>query len=466
MKKKQFVQIFLLSLVVLFSACKGKTQQSESGNGELQSEALLPSLPYPEWAKNAVIYEVNIRQYSQEGTFKAFDEQLPRLKELGVDILWFMPIHPIGEKARKGTLGSYYAVRDYKAVNPEFGTAADFKETVKKAHELGFKVLIDWVANHTSPDNAWAIEHSDWYQKDSLGNIIAPFDWTDTAQLDYSNKDLRAAMIDAMKYWVSEFDIDGFRCDVAGMVPVDFWEAAREELDAIKPVFMLAEDEEKNELAEKAFDANYGWEMHHVFSEIYKGKKVASDITVAQLKYDSIFPKDAMKMNFITNHDENTWNGTIQEKFGKGEKAFAILTYTLPGMPLIYSGQEANVKKRIEFFEKDPISWADTTLVGFYKELNAIKHVTEALSNPPYGGEFVPIENTLPKQVLSFERKGEKETVLVLANLSAKPTSFTIADEAVAGTYQNIISSKDVDTTLGKDSKIELEPWGYRVWKK
>ncbi|MCD7973330.1 MAG: alpha amylase C-terminal domain-containing protein [Candidatus Azobacteroides sp.] len=462
MKKIQYLLLSMISCLLLFSGCKDKPQQDSAGNDSEQS-----SLPYPEWVKNAVIYEVNVRQYSPEGTFKAFDQHLDRLKDLGVDILWFMPIHPIGEKNRKGTLGSYYAVKNYKEVNPEFGTAEDFRETVKKAHDMGFKVLIDWVANHTSPDNPWVTSHSEWYQKDSLGNIIVPYDWTDTAQLDYTNDSLREAMIDAMKYWIQEFDIDGFRCDMAGLVPVDFWEKAREELDAIKPVFMLAEDEEKNELADKAFDGNYGWEMHHIFADIYKGEKNATDIVSVIQKYDSIFPANSMKLNFITNHDENSWNGTIEEKFGAGEKAFALLSYTIPGMPLIYSGQEANVKKRIEFFEKDPISWEDTSLYSFYKELNRLKHTNEALFNPPYGGAFIPVENSLPQQVISFERKGNSESIYSIINLSNKEVSPTLK-EMTEGEYTMLISSQSTDNVVAEQNKevqVTLEPWGYRVMK-
>ena len=333
--KKLTKIIFMLScLPFLFAACKQKPMDVKAN--------------YPDWAKNAVIYEVNTRQYTPEGTFKAFETSLPRLKDLGVDILWFMPIHPIGIKDRKipegmkESLGSYYSVKDYKGVNPEFGTQADFKSLVDKAHEMGFKVIIDWVANNSSRDNAWITEHPDWYMHDSTGKILAPFDWTDVAKLNYSNKEMRAAMIDAMKYWVVNCNIDGFRCDVAGEVPRDFWEDARKEIETIKPMLMLAENEDKPELCIKAFDANYGWAMcNGTFVRVSNGKDSVEAIIKTQQKIDSTFPANAMKMNFITNHDENSWNGTAQEKFGSGVNAFAVLTYTLPGIPLIYSGQEA-----------------------------------------------------------------------------------------------------------------------------
>ncbi|MDR2475942.1 MAG: alpha-amylase [Bacteroidales bacterium] len=457
--KKLSSWMLALTFVLALSSCSNK----QSGNASVST---FDSLPYPDWVKNAVIYEVNVRQYTHEGTFKAFNRSLPRLKELGADILWFMPIYPIGEKDRKGSLGSYYAIRDYKDVNPEFGTKADFLETVKKAHELGFKVIIDWVANHTATDNVWVTQHPDWYVTDSLGNIVSPFDWTDTYQLNYANPDLINAMIDAMKYWITEFDVDGFRCDVAGLVPVTFWEKARKELDAVKPVFMLAEDEEKNELTENAFDANYGWELHHTFAAIYKGEKNASDIVALLQKQDSIFPKNSVKMNFLTNHDENSWNGTVDEKFGTSDKVFAALIYTLPGVPLIYSGQEANCKKRIAFFERDPISWNDTSLFHFYKDLNFLKHANEALFNPPYGGEFAVVANDCPEHILSFVRKGASD-IIVIANLSASPVSFTVIDDTALGMYQNLSSSQVSDKiTLGKDTPLTLEPWGYRIWTK
>ena len=320
------------------------------------------AVKYPDWVKNAVIYEVNTRQYTKQGTFKAFSEHLSRLKELGVDILWFMPIHPIGLEKRKvpegmkTSLGSYYSVQDYKAVNPEFGTEADFKSLVGQAHKMGFKVIIDWVANHTAWDNKWITEHPDWYKQDSTGNIMSAFDWTDVAKLNYDNKEMRKAMIESMKYWIVNCDIDGFRCDVAGEVPADFWEDARAELQKTKPLFMLAENEDKPELYKKAFDAAYGWNMcNGIFSNIAKGKDSLQSIVRLQQKIDSTLTEGSFKMNFTTNHDENSWNGTTREKYGDGEKAFAVLSYTLPGMPLVYSGQEAGLNKRLQFFIKDTI---------------------------------------------------------------------------------------------------------------
>lgn len=424
---------------------------------------------YPEWVKNAVIYEVNTRQYTPEGTFKAFEAHLPRLKELGVDILWFMPIHPIGELNRKvpegmkSSLGSYYSVRDYKGVNPEYGTEEDFTNLVKKAHEMGFKVIIDWVANHSAWDNAWVTEHPDWYVKDSVtGKIVAPFDWTDVAKLDYKNQEMRKEMIASMKYWVEKCDIDGFRCDVAGEVPVDFWEQARVELEKIKPLFMLAENEDKPELLKKAFDANYGWGMHHVMHNIAQGKDSVNAIVKQVLKVDSITPKNAFQMNFITNHDENSWNGTAQEKFGAGENAFAVLTYTLPGMPLIYSGQEAGLNHRLAFFAKDTIDWTKNDYSPFYKKLDELKHTNEALWNPPYGGTFEMIRNNQPRKVLSFIREKGKNRVVVIANLSNEKVTVNLKGDKADGEYTDVFSGAQF-TLNSSNLNLSLDPWGYWV---
>lgn len=446
----------LCCISFLFTGCKTKTAVVDV------------KANYPEWVKNAVIYEVNVRQYTPEGTFKAFEAHLPRLKELGVDILWIMPINPIGILDRKvpdgytSSLGSYYSVKDYKGINPEFGNEADFKELVAKAHEMGFKVIIDWVANHSSRDNAWITEHPEWYVKDSTGKILAPFDWTDVAKLNYANKDMRAAMIDAMKYWITNCDIDGFRCDVAGEVPIDFWESARMELEKTKPLFMLAENEDHPELCKNAFDMNYGWNMcNGIFTNVAKGKDSVSSIIKAQQKIDSIFPSNAMKMNFITNHDENSWNGTVTERFGDGGKAFAILTYTLPGMPLIYSGQEAALNKRLKFFTKDTINWDNKELTPFYQTLNKLKHSNEALQNPPYGGTFNVLKNSEPKKIMTFVRVLGSSKVLVMLNLSAEPVAFTLKDDVVKESLKNVFT--DEEATLKSGESINLDAWGFKV---
>ncbi len=449
----------LCCISFLFTACKTKPAGPEV------------KANYPEWGKNAVIYEVNVRQYTPEGTFKSFEANLPRLKELGVDILWIMPINPIGIVDRKipdgykESLGSYYSVKDYKGINPEFGTEADFKALVTKAHEMGFKVIVDWVANHSSRDNAWITEHPDWYVQDSTGKILAPFDWTDVAKLNYKNNDMRAAMIDAMKYWVVNCDIDGFRCDVAGEVPVDFWDTCRVELEKVKPMFMLAENEDHPELCAKAFDMNYGWTMHSTMHKVAQGKDSVVQISRQVIKMDSILPKNAFQMNFITNHDENSWNGTAAEKFGAGENAFAVLTYTLPGMPLIYSGQEAGLNKRLKFFTKDTIDFKVADYSPFYKKLNALKHGSEALWNPPYGGIFEQVKNTEPTKVLSFIREKGDSRVVVIVNLSNEKVTVNLKGDKADGEYKDVFSNADF-TINSTNLNLTLEPWGYWVMEK
>ncbi len=456
MKKSHLIIGVIAGVMAILTSCK--TQPTEQIKAR-----------YPDWVKSAVIYEVNTRQFTPEGTFKAFETHLPRLKDLGVDILWFMPIHPIGLEKRKvpegmtTSLGSYYSVQDYQAVNPEFGTEADFKAVVVKAHELGMKVILDWVANHTAWDNPWIKEHPDWYMQDSLGNILSAFDWTDVAKLNYANQDMRKAMIASMKYWIEKCDIDGFRCDVAGEVPADFWNEARAELEKVKPVFMLAENEDKPELYTKAFDAAYNWSMcNDAMVKIAKGTGDVQSLIRMQQKADSVMPKDAFKMNFITNHDENSWNGTVTEKFGAGQNAFAVLTYVLPGMPLIYSGQEAGLNHRLQFFIKDSIDWKYQDLSPFYKTLNTLKHENEALWNPPYGGTFTPLENTMPASVLSFMREKGKHRVVVIVNLSPEKVTLNLKSSKADGEYTDVFSKKEF-TLNSSNLDLTLPAWGYWV---
>ncbi len=418
----------------------------------------------PEWAKDAVIYEVNTRQFTPEGTFEAFAAHLPRLKELGVDILWFMPIHPIGEEKRKGELGSYYSVKDYKAVNPEFGTFEDFRNLVAKAHEMGFYVLLDWVANHTAWDHHWMDENPEFYELDENGEMIAPYDWTDVAQLDYANEEMQEAMIDALRFWVAEANIDGYRADVAGLVPTPFWERVREELDKIKPVFMLAEDESQYDLMHKAFDANYGWEQHHIMNQIAKGESNVDHLWEYFAKVDTLFAPSAYRMYFTSNHDENSWNGTVFERLGDGVRTFAVLTYTIPGFPLIYNGQEAGLDHRLEFFQKDEIDWSDPQVFGsFYTRLNQIKKENELLWNANHGGDFNKIAIDQAQEVFAFSRSNDQEKIIVLLNLSGEPLAVQFADESVQGNYSCLLSGESV--SLNMEEPLEMEAWGYYVLK-
>lgn len=444
--------ILLGFAVLIFASC-------QIGQNKSETKAALSQTAVAEWAKDAVIYEVNIRQYTPEGSFTAFAEHLPRLQELGVDILWFMPIHPIGELNRKGTLGSYYSVKDYKGVNPEFGPFDDFKALVAKAHDLDMKVIIDWVANHSAWDNAWAAEHPDWYAKDSTGMMFGPFDWSDVAQLDYENTELRAAMKDAMQFWVREADIDGYRCDVAGMVPVDFWNDVRTSLDSIKPVFMLAEDETETDLLLNAFNSNYSWVFHHHLNKIARGEETVSDMLPYFESLNTTMPVGAWPMQFTTNHDENSWNGTVQERMADAYPTMAALTFMVEGMPLIYSGQEAGLNKRLEFFEKDTIDWSNMSMTEFYEELITLKKSNKALWNGSAGGKMEIVTTNAPKEVLMFTRTMEDNKVLAVFNLSAQAIVLT-ADPGMEGEYYDYFSKELISLPL---NNFELEAWDYFV---
>lgn len=423
---KNMKKILCLLLSALCVACGGNQEK----------------LPENQVGKNN-IYEVNIRQYTPEGTMKAFEDgHLERLHSQGVDILWLMPIFPISEEGRKGTLGSYYAVQNYTAVNPEFGTLEDLQHLVNHAHQLGMKVVLDWVANHTGRDNVWVKEHKDFYNLDSLGNPAVPAgtDWDDVADLNYDNPNMRRAMIDAMKYWIQNADIDGFRCDVAGMVPTDFWVECRQELEKTKPLFMLAEDD--NPEIHKAFDASYNWKIHHILNGIAQGKNTAKDLAA---QYDTLlqkFPKDAILMNFTSNHDENSWSKSEYDRMGDYVQTMAALTYFLPGMPLCYSGQEAANRKSLEFFEKDTIDFSALPLKEFYANLNNLKH-----SHPALWGNDVKFVSS-DDNMLVFERKGGDENILCIFNFSDAAKEYT-ADSK----YKDIFNGNDTASPLKIDGK-------------
>ncbi len=420
---RSFILIAILGLFVV--GCQ--TQQQEQG-------PQLSKVEHPDWSKNANIYEVNIRQYTPEGTFNAFREDLPRLKNMGVKILWLMPIQPIGELNRKGTLGSYYSIKDYKGINPEFGTEEDFKALVDEAHEMGFKIIIDWVANHSSWDNAWT-ENKDWYNLDDEGNFQPPVeDWSDVIDLNYGNEDMRAAMIDALVYWVREFDIDGYRCDVAGMVPTDFWIDAIAELEEVKDVFMLAEDGEP-ELLIEAFDMNYAWQYAHIIREIAKGEQSFEDLDALFAEDAKRFPSNGYRMYFTSNHDENSWNGTDPGMYGANFQNFAVLSATVSGMPLIYNGQESILDKQLEFFEKDEIEWKDYAYEDFYRFLLQLNTENQALWNGSYGGDFTRIES--PAETYAFTRKKDEHQVIVAINNSneAKQISVPVWSSSVYAKY-------------------------------
>ena len=415
-----------------------------------------------DWIKSASIYEVNIRQFSEKGTFHEFEQQLPRLKNMGIDVIWLMPIHPIGSENRKGGLGSYYAVRDYKKINPEFGTLEDFKQLVNKTHQLGMKIIIDWVANHSSPDNVWLDQgHKEWYTLDSLGEVQPTIgtDWWDVADLNYDNPEMRKEMISSMKYWVSETDIDGFRCDVAGWVPVDFWVEARKEIERVKPVFMLAEAEGAQLYS--AFDMTYGWEFHHIMNELYQGNKGVEDVyTYFDKKTQS---SSQLQLHFTSNHDENSWNGTVMERLGDSRFLFAVLSAAVDGMPLIYNGQESSLDKRLKFFDKDTIDWSKMDLVEFYKKILSLKKTNSGLWAGE--GQMDLLTNVFDDiTVLAFKRTNAKNEVICIFNLSSQYAIFTNDTKYRYRKYTDLFSNQKVN--LKRKKTISLGPWDYRVYYK
>ena len=428
-------------------------------NHSLSQNNLSGSFETPDWAKNLSIYEVNIRQYTEAGTFKEFENHLPRLNEVGVGILWLMPINPIGEKNRKGSLGSYYSVKDYLAVNPEFGSMDDFKSLVNKAHAMGMYIIVDWVANHTAWDNVWAGTHPDFYTKDSAGNFVPPVqDWGDVIDLNYDNKNLWKEMINALKYWVKECDIDGYRCDVAGMVPVEFWIEARKELEKIKPVFMLAEWDTPE--IHEAFDMSYDWNFHKIMNSIFKEEMTASDIIEHFTDDKKSFPADAIRMLFTSNHDENSWNGTEFERLGEAAETFAVLTCLLPGMPLVYSGQEAGFNKRLSFFDKDTIIWKEHPMKDIYKKLFALRTFNQALL-PQSSINFFDINDD---DLLLFSRVKDDEKVFAIFNLSKDEKEFSFDDKSMNGNFRNYFTGELVDFSISQN--LKLNPWSYKIFVK
>jgi glycosidase len=421
------------------------------------------TLKHPEWSKNATIYQINTRQFTSEGTFKAAETHLPRLKALGADILWLMPVHEIGVLNRKGTLGSPYAVRDYYSVNAEFGTLDDLKHFVQAAHEHGMYVIIDWVANHTAWDCNLVTEHPEWYVRDWKGDFMPTpwWDWTDIIDLDYTQPAVREYMTEAMCWWVRETDIDGFRCDVAGFVPTDFWNTVRKELDAIKPVFMLAEWESRDLHAE-AFDMTYAWSWNETMHRIAKGEVDLTSLFVYYSWNEKAFPHNSMRMTFVSNHDKNAWDGTEYEQFGDALQATIVLSVVGDGLPLIYNGQEAGNTRRLQFFERDPIEWGEHWQGELYRRLFALKKAHPVLWNAQWGAKMVQVVNDHPTKVLSFVRQNEADRVFAVLNFSATPQHIMFSHHLHHGTWTDAFSDEPV--TFDKTTTLDLPPWGWRVF--
>ena len=419
------------------------------------------------WINNTNIYEVNLRQYTVEGSFNAFAKELPRLKDMGVGTLWFMPVTPIAQKNMKGSMGSYYACSDYTSINSEFGSLDDFKQLIKEAHSMGFKVIMDWVANHTGWDHVWTTEHPDYFKMDpATGDFKIASGMDDIIELDYTNPALRKAMIEAMEYWVREVDIDGFRADLAFWVVLDFWKEARTHLEKIKTLFWLAEaDTLDNPEYLEAFDAAYSWTWMHKTADFYKGTVDIFVLKDILHRSDMVCGNNSIPLWFTSNHDENSWNGTENEKYGDMAMLLSVFSFTWNGMPMIYSGQELPNLKRLDFFDKDVIAWdGNYKLHDFYKRLLRLHTNNPALRAADASVTTHLITNTGQQNLLAFLRKRENNEVLLLLNFSNEKIVFDLQDENLRGIYRNVFDKTETDLSAGKE--IELAAWGYLVFEK
>jgi len=438
-------------------------------NSKPEPIAIDPSPIHPEWTANTNIYEVNVRQYTPEGTFNAFAEHLPRLQEMGVDILWFMPVQPIGVARRKGELGSYYSISDYRGINPEFGTHDDFHELVMKIHELGMKVIIDWVPNHTAWDHYWMEEHPDFYYIDPETGEISngrndhnqPTDWTDVAELDYNNPEMQHFMIEDMRFWIEEHDIDGFRCDMAGGQTEDFWRRANEDLRNVKRnIFMLAESNFPV-LHDCGFNASYAWEFHHLLNKVARGEAPVSEIEHYIHLDAKRFPQDAMRMMFIDNHDENSWNGTVESRLGPNAQAAFALALTMPNsIPLIYSGQEVSLNHSLEFFQRDTINWDGPSQADFYSSMLTLKSTQPALRNGDWGGAYHRIEVDHPR-CFAVGRHLEGNTVVTLVNFSGEDLTVNMSG-VPKGKYVDWVDGETANLGIG-GADIDIPANSYMV---
>ncbi|MBT64930.1 MAG: alpha-amylase [Puniceicoccaceae bacterium] len=415
---------------------------------------------YPDWSKNVGIYEVNVRQFSPQGRFEQVTAYLPQIKAMGIDLIWIMPIHEIGEANRKGSLGSYYSIRDYKSVNPEFGSGADFKALVDRAHELGMYVIIDWVANHTAWDHPWTLTNPEFYETNEAGDFIPPVeDWTDVIALNYANDGLRLAMIDAMEYWVREYGVDGYRCDVAEEVPTAFWNQARQALNQVAPVFMLAEGQ-LPEFHQQAFEMSYAWHQMGEMRKLKAGEIDAKGLAdYESYEQDEKYPRQAIRMRFLSNHDENSWHSTVQEDYGPAAAVLRAYTFAAPGMPMIYNGEEAGLDKMLRFFDKDLIEWRPHSERALLTRLFQWKKRNQALWNGAHGGAFVNFQTGVDAQVWAFYRQKNGDKIIAILNLSPESARVTIDDPALAGRYRDVLT--DQSHHLSARENITLSPWGY-----
>jgi cyclomaltodextrinase len=397
--------------------------------------------PVRDWVRDGVIYEVYPRAFSQAGNLNAITARLDELKDLGVTILWLMPIHPIGQEKKKGTIGSPYAVRDYYAINSEYGTANDLKRLVREAHARGLKVIIDIVANHTAWDSV-LMKHPEFYKHDEKGNITYPYDWYDIAALNYDNQQLRRYMTDMLKYWIREFDLDGFRCDVAGEVPTNFWENARRELEQTKADIVMLAEAHKAELSVNAFDLDYSWPLHSALTNVLQGRARAWELRAEWEKEVREWPRGALHMRFSDNHDERR----AIARFGEpAALAASALVFTLDGVPMIYNGMEVGDTTESgapALFEKLPIFWAFAErrkeFPQFYKNIMALRRSSIALRR----GTLEWVKNSDENRVVTFVRRAGAEELLIAINFSNQPFSGWVENDKAS---------------------LALDAWAYKI---
>ncbi|MBK8194965.1 MAG: alpha-glucosidase C-terminal domain-containing protein [Lewinellaceae bacterium] len=458
--------IFFIVAVAMFS-CRNQSQPTVQTAPPTPPRIYDPS--EPEWAKNAVLYECNTRQFSPEGTFEGVRKQLPRLKELGIGVLWLMPVHPIGKENRKGTLGSPYSVQDYYAINPDFGTINDLKNLVRDAHGLELKVILDWVPNHTSWDSEWKKHHPEYFTKYN-GDFTVPLnehgepiaDWSDVCDLDYGNPATRHAMIEAMQYWLKTCNIDGFRVDMAGLVPNDFWAEAWPALDSVKQVFMLSEWQDEPGHFKSCFNANYGWKWKDVTKDIGSGAQDAQSLDTLLEYLDDFYPDNYCQVYFTQNHDENWWSGTESQLYGASADVFNVLMFTWQGMPMLYNGQEDGLSQRLNFFEKDPIHWKKYARKEFFQKLCNLRRDNQAIWSGKYGGELIKIPTNMDEYVYAFAREKNGDKVIVVLNLSKQNRTATLNPGSdIPGAYTNLFGTSTVQVT--RDMTLTLKPWEYLV---
>lgn len=464
--------LFVVMVLALVSACQNTSKPDMS-----EKDAIPKLLPKPnnnrpaepDWVRNAVLYQCNIRQFSREGNFKGVEKALPRLKDLGISVLWLMPIHPIGKEKRKGKLGSPYSVKDYYGINHDYGKPDDFKKLVNAAHALNIRVILDWVPNHTSWDAVWKSKHPEYYTQ-YKGDFTVPInehgqpieDWSDVCDLDYNNPATRKAMTEAMQYWLREFDIDGYRVDMAGLVPNDFWESVRPALDSVKVPFMLAEWQDEPGHFNSCFNANYGWKWKDVTKDIAAGRQTAIALDTLRELLDDLYPENYTQLYFTQNHDENAHNGTEQELYGPAADAFNVLMFTWSGIPMLYNGQEELQQQRLSFFDRSPISWKKMGKTMFYQKLSTLRLENQALWSGEYGGKPEKIRGTSPEKVYAFYRKNGNSRVLVVINMSKEGSSVTLnPPNEATGAFADLFGVSTVQVT--SEMSLNLKPWEYLV---